>query len=189
MNELGYDTENLSFQTMPLSVDAMKKLRDQELNNGLLEEGKTNEPTSDDEAYFIYAYQENTGIPVFHELMSVAKQMSDDSPDNAPVQAIYSARGLEKISINYIYDFKNEQNTVTLKPFEEIASVVEEKYENLLNDSKYEITRAKLYERIYTGEDQKYAEEPVWYFEVNDGSRKTVMLVNAETGKEINLPS
>ena len=28
MNELGYDTENLSFQTMPLSVDAMKKLRD-----------------------------------------------------------------------------------------------------------------------------------------------------------------
>lgn len=74
MNELGYDTENLSFQAIPLSVDAMKKLRDQELNNGLLEKGKTNEPTSEDEAYFIYAYQENTGIPVFHELMSVAKQ-------------------------------------------------------------------------------------------------------------------
>jgi len=37
MNELGYDTENLSFQAIPLSVDAMKKLRDQELNNGLLE--------------------------------------------------------------------------------------------------------------------------------------------------------
>lgn len=34
MNELGYDTENLSFQAIPLSVDAMKKLRDQELNNG-----------------------------------------------------------------------------------------------------------------------------------------------------------
>ena len=43
MNELGYDTENLSFQAIPLSVDAMKKLRDQELNNGLLEKGKTNE--------------------------------------------------------------------------------------------------------------------------------------------------
>lgn len=49
MNELGYDTENLSFQAIPLSVDAMKKLRDQELNNGLLEKGKTNEPTSEDE--------------------------------------------------------------------------------------------------------------------------------------------
>ena len=88
---------------------------------------KTNEPTSEDEAYFIYAYQENTGIPVFHELMSVAKQMSDDSPDNAPVQAIYSARGLESLTIDYIYNFKNEQNTVALKPFDEIASVVEEK--------------------------------------------------------------
>lgn len=189
MNELGYDTENLSFQAIPLSVDAMKKLRDQELNNGLLEEGKTNEPTSDDEAYFIYAYQENTGIPVFHELMSVAKQMADDSPDNAPVQAIYSARGLEELSINYIYDFKNEQNTIALKPFEEIASVVEAKYENLLNDSKYEITCAKLYERAYTGENQKYAVEPIWYFEVvENGNNKTVTLVNAETGKEINLP-
>ena len=57
MNEFGYDTEDLSFQAFSLSVDAMKKLRDQELNNGLLEEGKTKEPTSDDEAYFIYAYQ------------------------------------------------------------------------------------------------------------------------------------
>ena len=27
MNELGYDTENLSFQAIPLSVDAMKKLK------------------------------------------------------------------------------------------------------------------------------------------------------------------
>ena len=189
INELGYDAENFSFQAFPLSVDGMRKLRNEELNDGLLEEGQTNEPTSDDEAYFIYAYQENTGIPVFHELMSVAEQLSDDSPDNAPVQAIYSARGLEELSIDYIYDFKNEQNTVTLKPFEEIASVVEEKYENILNDAKYEITRAKLYERVYTDENQKYAEEPVWYFEVNDGSRKTVMLVNAETGKEINLPS
>ncbi|MEI3417555.1 MAG: hypothetical protein V8Q86_03330 [Blautia sp.] len=189
MNELGYDTENLTFQAIPLSVDAMKKLRDQELNNGLLEEGKTKEPTSDDEAYFIYAYQKNNGIPVFHELMSAAKQMADDSPDNAPVQAIYSARGLEELNIDYIYDFKNEQDMVTLKPFEEIASVVEEKYENLLNDSKYEITRAKLYERVYTGENQKYAEEPIWYFEiVENDNNKTVMLVNAETGKEINLP-
>lgn len=190
MNELGYDTENLSFQAILLSVDAMKKLRDQELNNGLLEKGKTNEPTSEDEAYFIYAYQENTGIPVFHELMSVAKQMSDDSPDNAPVQAIYSARGLESLTIDYIYNFKNEQNTVALKPFDEIASVVEEKYDNILNDVNYEVTRAKLYEHVYTGEDQKYAEEPIWYFEVmENGSNKTVMLVNAETGKEINLPS
>lgn len=187
--ELGYNTETLSFQVIPFSADALKSLRKQELSNGLLEEGKTNEPTSDDEAYFVYAYQENTGIPVFHELMSVAIQMADDSPDNAPVQAIYSARGLESLSIDYIYDFKNEQDTVVLKPFDEIASIVEEKYENILNDATYDITRAKLYERVYTGKDQEYAEEPIWYFEViENDNNKTVMLVNAETGKEINLP-
>ena len=116
--------------------------------------------------------------------------MSDDSPDNAPVQAIYSASWTGEFNDRLYLQLKNEQNTVTLKPFDEIASVVEEKYDNILNDVNYEVTRAKLYERVYTGEDQKYAEEPIWYFEVmENGSNKTVMLVNAETGKEINLPS
>ena len=78
------------------------------------------------------------------------------------------------------------QLTKLKKIYNEIAP---KKYENLLNDSKYEITRAKLYERVYTGENQKYAEEPIWYFEVvENGNNKTVTLVNAETGKEINLP-
>lgn len=37
-------------------------------------------------------------------------------------------------------------------------------------------------------EDQQYMAEPIWYLEVNDNnSQKYVMLVNAETGKEIYL--
>ena len=190
LEEVGYPTEDLSFSAYPLSAASMNTLQEDEMEAGLLEPEKKNELTEEDEAYFVYAYQEQEEIPIFHELMSVARLFAFDTPDNGPIRAIYSARGLEQLNIDYVYQFANEQEPVQLQPFEDIRSVVEEKYENMLNDSMYKVTRAKLFRRVYTDEKQSYAEEPIWYFEVTDTGAGTneVMLVNAETGKEINLP-
>ena len=50
------------------------------------------------------------------------------------------------------------------------------------------VERAKFYEYVYRNEAQKYTAEPVWYLELtDDNSERHVMLVNAETGKEIYL--
>lgn len=153
------------------------------------EEKRKGSWSQEDDAYFIYAWQEYEGIPVFVEYMSIARDFAFDTPDNAPILAIYSARGLESLNIGCIYAFENGGTQIRLQPFEEIAAVVEEKFENILNDARYEVTRAKLFERVYLNEEQKYEAEPVWYFEVveNDIS-KSVTLINAETGKEIYLP-
>ena len=63
-----------------------------------------------------------------------------------------------------------------------------EKFENILNDAEYEVTRAKFYERVYLDEGQKYKADPIWYFEVVENNiSKSVTLINAETGKEIFL--
>ena len=87
-----------------------------------------------------------------------------------------------------LYDFQEDGENVPLKGFDEIAATVETKYENLLDESTYTVTRAKFYERAYINEDQQYTAEPIWYLEINDNnSQKYVMLVNAETGKEIYL--
>lgn len=48
-------------------------------------------------------------------------------------------------------------------------------------------TYAKLVLRTYFGEGQKLAAEPVWYFEVTDGTSMEVALLNAVTGTEIFL--
>ena len=87
-----------------------------------------------------------------------------------------------------VYEFEKGKQQVTLKPFEDIAAVVEEKFENILNDADYEVTRAKFYERVYLDEKQKYKADPIWYFEVVENNiSKSVTLINAETGKEIFL--
>lgn len=191
MEELGYQTGEFSFQAFPVDADRMKVLEEEYISQELLaEEDRKGEWSEADDAWVLYAYQEHNGIPVFHEAMSIARQFADDSPENAAVSAICSARGFERLNISsFIYVFKDEESAVSFKPFEEIAGVVEQRYENLLDESEYEVTKAKLFERVYVDEQQKYASEPVWHFTVvQDGARETVVLVNAETGKEVFLP-
>lgn len=73
----------------------MRELEEESIQDSYLKEEQRKESWSqEDDAYFIYAYQQNEGIPVFHEQMSIAKSMAFDTPDNAPLQAIYSARGI-----------------------------------------------------------------------------------------------
>lgn len=189
IDELGYDSEDFIFAYYPLNFQTMKILEEQYLQEGYLTEEKRKESWSqEDDAYFIYAYQKYEDIPIFHEMMSIARTMAYDTPDNAPIQAIYSARGIEQMNISGVYVFEDREQQVSLKPFEDIVSVVEEKFENILNDANYEVTRAKLYERVYLNEEQKYEAEPIWYFEVVENNiSKSVTLINAETGKEIYL--
>ena len=186
IDELGYNQEDFIFACYPLSFQTMKNLEEQYLQEDYLTEEKRKESWSqEDDAYFIYAYQKYEDIPVFHEMMSIARSMAYDTPDNAPVQAIYSTRGIENLNISGVYEFEKGKQQVTLKPFEDIAAVVEEKFENILNDAEYEVTRAKFYERVYLDEGQKYKVDPIWYFEVVENNiSKSVTLINAETGKE-----
>lgn len=189
IDELGYHSEEFIFDSYPLNFQVMKDMEDQCIQDGSLAEEKRKESWSqEDDAYFIYAYQKNGDIPVFHEIMSIARIMAYDTPDNAPIQIIYSARGIELLNINNVYQFHSGGDKILLKPFEDIAAVVEEKFENVLNDAKYEVTRAKLYKRVYLDEKQKYKADPIWYFEVVENEvSKSVTLINGETGKEIFL--
>lgn len=189
IEELGYHSEDFIFGFYPVNFHIMKNLEEQYIQEGYLEEDQRKENwNQEDDAYFIYAYQKNEGIPIFHELMSIARIMAYDTPDNAPVQAVYSTRGIEYLNISNVYEFNNGEEKVLLKPFEDIASVLEEKFENILNDASYEVTRAKFYERVSLNEAQKYEAEPIWYFEViENNTSKSVTLINAATGKEIFL--
>ncbi len=188
--ELGYHSEDFIFGFHPLDFQTMKDQEEKCIQEELLRDKDRKESWGqEDDAYFVYAYQKNEGIPVFHEMMSIARIMAYDTPDNAPIRVVYSTRGIEILEIDAIYAFNNGAEQVLLKPFEDIASVLEEKYDYLLNDSYYEVTRAKLYWRVYKNEAQRYDAEPIWYFEVlENGVKKTVALINAATGKEIYLP-
>ena len=189
LENAGYTVENLVFQTSPLSADILREIEDQYVAEGLLEESKRKpEWTSGDDVCIVYARQTVSGIPVYHELSVMAQALAYDTPESSPVVAVCSTRGIESLRVYGLYNFQEDRENVPLKGFDEIAATVETKYENLLDEATYTVTRAKFYERAYINEDQQYTAEPIWYLEINDNnSQKYVMLVNAETGKEIYL--
>ena len=189
LENAGYTVENLVFQTSSLSADILREIEDQYVAEGLLEESKRKpEWTSGDDVCIVYARQTVSGIPVYPELSVMAQALAYDTPESSPVVAVCSTRGIESLRVYGLYNFQENGENVSLKGFDEIAATVETKYENLLDEATYTVTRAKFYERAYINEDQQYTAEPIWYLEINDNnSQKYVMLVNAETGKEIYL--
>ena len=189
LENAGYAVENLVFQTSSLSADILREIENQYVAEGLLEESKRKpEWTNEDDVWSVYDRQTVSGIPVYPVLSVMAQALAYDTPESSPVVAVCSTRGIESLRVYGLYDFQEDGENVPLKGFDEIAATVETKYENLLDESTYTVTRAKFYERAYINEDQQYTAEPIWYLEINDNnSQKYVMLVNAETGKEIYL--
>lgn len=189
LENAGYTVENLVFQTSSLSADILREIENQYVAEGLMEKSKRKpEWTSEDDVCIVYARQTVSGIPVYPELSVMVQALAYDTPESSPVVAVCSTRGIESLRVYGLYNFQEDGENVPLKGFDEIATTVETKYENLLDEATYTVTRAKFYERAYINEDQQYTAEPIWYLEVNDNnSQKYVMLVNAETGKEIYL--
>mgnify|MGYP002556339780 CR=1 FL=1 len=210
LENAGYAVENLVFQTSSLSADILREIENQYVAEGLLEESKRKpEWTNEDDVCIVYARQTVSGIPVYPELSVMAQALAYDTPESSPVVAVCSTRGIESLRVYGLYDFQEDGENVPLKGFDEIAATVETKYENLLDESN--ISRSTFYshykskddvllsivndlfdhvfsQRAYINEDQQYTAEPIWYLEINDNnSQKYVMLVNAETGKEIYL--
>jgi len=183
---MGFSEFDFRFEAYPVNYKALKEMEDQYVKEGLLKEEKRKAAwTKEDNAYVVYAFQLNDGLPILHEWMGIYKIMAYDNVDNAPVTAIYSSRGLEKLYASPVYYFKDTQETPGFMKFDEVAGIVGEKFENILNDAHYVVDRAKLFQMVHRDEKQKYTVEPVWYFEIaEDGNSRTVTLVNAVTGKE-----
>lgn len=189
LSDFGYPAEDFSFSFKPASAQTMKRVEQDLVEQEYIQGNKQKaEWTEEDDVYIIYSYQHCEGIPVFHEYMNLGQQLAYDTPSGAPVHAIYSSRGLENLYVSVVYEFEKTGKTLELKSFDEIAKVLQVKFESLLNERTYLVNRAKLYMRVYFDENQNYVAEPVWYFEIiDDEAANSVVLVNAVTGKEIYL--
>lgn len=142
--------------------------------------------TEEDDAYVVYGYQVQESLPIYHQWMAMFRSIAYDNVTNASLVAVYSSRGVEQLMVNPVYYFENTGETRELKEFEEIAGVVEQKFENLLNDTKYVVQRARLFQMVRLDQSQEESVLPVWYFEVEEGEDgRKVTLVDAETGKLI----
>ena len=188
LSEVGFSEFEFQLVAYPAKHGTMKKIESEIYTSEEEQSQKKDEWTQEDDAYVVYGFQTKDNIPIFHQWMTIFRVMAYDNIDNAPITAIYSSRGIESLMAWPIYYLEDIGETLTLKEFEEIAGIVEAKFENILNESTYEVTRAKLFQMVRLNEKQEYAAEPIWYFEVvEDGAIKSVTLVDAVTGNEIVL--
>lgn len=187
MDEIGFSEFEIQFEAYPVSHEVLEDMENLYIEEGSLREEKKKDAwTQEDDAYAVYGYQAKGTLPVMHQWMSLYGTMGFYNVDNAPVSAIYSSRGIEMLFVNHMYYFEDTGETVALKEFDEIAGVVEEKFESILNDASYVVDRAKLFQMVRLNEKQEYVADPVWYFEVaENGESRSVTLVDAATGKEI----
>lgn len=187
LSAMDYPTEELRFDWFSVNKDEYQELEKQYLAENMIEPDKTKgEWLDSDNVYEIYAWQVYGGLPVFQEYTTTRIGRAFESYQKAQVSATCSEQGILSLTAIAPYKFVPTQEKAEFLPFSDVAAVVEQKYENLLDEAVYTVYRAKLALRIYYDTAQQYAAEPVWYFEARDSDGKeTVILVNALTGKEI----
>ncbi len=143
-----------------------------------------------DDSYDIYAWQIYEELPVFPLVLTQSKRYIGDTYKLAPLAAVYTAQGALSISMSSpTFEFEKTDEIVPFLLFGDIADVVVQKYEELLEDENivHTVTSAKLVLRTFYDESQKIEAEPVWYFQVSDGTNTEPLLVQAITGEEIPL--
>lgn len=140
--------------------------------------------TEDDNCYFFAVHQLLQGCIVQFPIAEVFREVCDA---NAPVQALYTKYGLERLDIYELFTFKQSKEPLLLKDFEEIADMIANKYNMILSDSKYEITEAELFWRPMETENEVYEMIPAWEVTILEVSteRTLHMYVNAVTAEEI----
>ena len=185
--QMSYPVGELKFDWFSVNKKEYEELEKQYIESGLIEpEKKRDAWTDEDNIYEIYAWQEYGGLQVFQQYMTVHLKNAFEEYSKAAVTARYSENGLLSLIASAPYAFEATDEKAVFLPFPEIASRVEKKYDNLLDEKVYTVKRAKLALRVYYDKKQEYAAEPVWYFEVEDNDGKTVVfIINAITGNEI----
>lgn len=185
LSQLGI-SEEFIYTYHSISAENLKHREEVYVENKLLEkEDKKRIWTAEDDAYLIYGYQKIVGMPVLHSHMAAENFITFDMPMYAPVQAIYSTRGIEYLRIADVYetDFLNKSDNVI--SLEAAMEAVRKKFSDIPSDSVYEIENARLCEKVFFDQKQELEMQPVWYFEVTENDKnRTVTLINAFTGEE-----
>lgn len=140
--------------------------------------------SSDDDCYNFVWNQHYDGSPIYHIFYDAFPLVEDA---NAAVQAVYNKDGIQWLQVEKVFQFTENEETYSLKPFEDIATVIENKYTMILGTAKYTVQSAELYYMAQKISESEYDVLPVWIFKLLDAESGKVVqdVINAQTGEEI----
>ncbi|MFP3155226.1 hypothetical protein LQZ18_12540 [Lachnospiraceae bacterium ZAX-1] len=190
MNHIGYELSDCSYDYYALEHQVLEK---QTLQKDDFKETETSKWNDQDDSYYFFGEQMHQGIPVYYGM----RDFPQDDENQRPIQAIYSANGIEMLRLNALYRFQTGEEAVSLSDFETIATNVANKYGNLLTSAAYQVKRAKLYQIPVKSATGEYEVKIGWFLEIEESGFDKEMntdyvftlytFVDAQTGEEIIL--
>ena len=137
-----------------------------------------------DDCYYFFINQRYKGLPLYHVYNKVFQDAADT---NAPVQAVVSGEGIEWLNIEKVFTVTAQEEGVPLAELETVVQTAAEKYNQILGDSAYEMTRAELYYYVDLSSGMgTYEVRPAWILTGNEeGGKNLQIIIDAQTAEEI----
>lgn len=155
--------------------------------NGHIDKSQYKPQWSDaDDCYYFFINQIYRELPLYH----VYNQVFGDAGDiNAPVQAVVSGEGIEWLKIEKVYALSDEQDGVSLADIDAVVKTVADKFNQVLGDTAYEMTKAELYYYVDLSSGMgTYVVKPAWILSgYQKGGKKMQIIIDVQTAEEILL--
>lgn len=193
MKSIGFELENDDFQYQYYSLDYATLEKEENILNmdGNQDiESYKDEWSEEDNCYYFCFRQKKDGIPIAYEFANAFSEYNDG---NAPVQAMFSKDGLKMLAMDRWFQLTKTSEQAILLDFEQIASCVADKFEDLLTETIYDVKRAELIFWVFKDHQGEYTMKPVWIFDIIEQAEGTEqeyllqMMIDAQTGEEIVL--
>ena len=157
-----------------------------DMNGNVDRTGYKDSWTQDDDSYYFVINQKYDDTPAYHVFYDNFPLSADE---NAPIQVLYNKDGIQFLQLEKVFSFTKQESNYDLKPFEEIAEVIEAKYGMLSDGSTVCVNQATLYYMENKVGDGQYEVIPVWIFNTADNETGKILqdVVNAETAEEMIL--
>ena len=142
--------------------------------------------SSKDNCYYLCIRQSVNGIPVGYKYADADENINEY---NAPIQLLYSSSGIEFLSIDKMFDFSDKNEEVVLADMDKVSACIAKKYNDILNESKYSVSKLELHYICVKESETKYTVRPAWVVTMSEigDDRPLQMIIDAQTAEEIVL--
>ena len=142
--------------------------------------------SSKDNCYYLCIRQSINGIPVGYKYSDADENINEY---NAPIQLLYSSSGIEFLSIDKMFDFSDKNEEVVLADMDKVSACIAKKYNDILNEAKYSVSKLELHYICVKESETKYTVRPAWVVTMSEIGDDTPfqMIIDAQTAEEIVL--
>ena len=142
--------------------------------------------SSKDNCYYLCIRQSVNGIPVGYKYADADENINEY---NAPIQLLYSSSGIEFLSIDKMFDFSDKNEEVVLADMDKVSACIAKKYNDILTESKYSVSKLELHYICVKESETKYTVRSAWVVTMSENGDDTPfqMIIDAQTAEEIVL--